>query len=68
MPGGYLLMATFAKDGPQKCSGLPVCRYDAEALAAEFAPAFELVAQAREPHKTPGGTIQRFQYALMRRR
>ncbi|MBK7143907.1 MAG: class I SAM-dependent methyltransferase [Xanthomonadales bacterium] len=65
-PGGHLLIATFALDGPERCSGLPVCRYDAAALAAEFAPHFRPVADAREQHPTPFGTTQSFQYVLLR--
>ena len=65
--GGYLLLATFAPDGPDKCSGLPVCRYDAAGLAARFAPAFAPVADAREEHKTPFGIIQPFTYLLLRK-
>jgi SAM-dependent methyltransferase len=65
--GGHLLLATFALDGPEKCSGLPVCRYDAAALAARFAPAFEPVADSREAHHTPFDTTQAFTYVLLRR-
>ena len=65
-PGGHLLIATFAPDGPERCSGLPVCRYDAGTLAAEFAPRFVPQAEAREQHPTPFGTTQWFQYLLLR--
>jgi SAM-dependent methyltransferase len=64
---GYLLVATFAPDGPDRCSNLPVCRYDAAGLAARFAPAFEPVAEAREEHRTPGGATQPFTYVLLRK-
>ena len=64
--GGYLLVATFAADGPDRCSELPVCRYDAAGLAARF-PAFARVADAREEHRTPGGLIQPFTYVLLRK-
>jgi SAM-dependent methyltransferase len=66
-PGGYLLLATFAADGPEKCSGLPVCRYDADALAAKFATGFARIADRRELHRTPFGTEQSFTYLLLRR-
>ncbi len=62
LPGGYLVMATFALDGPQKCSNLPVVRYDAQSMAATLGPAFKLVDEAREDHTTPGGMVQEFQY------
>lgn len=66
--GGHLLIATFAADGPERCSGLPVQRYDADTLAAVFAPHFERLNDAREQHPTPFGTTQSFQYVLLRRR
>ena len=62
VPGGHLIIATFAEDGPQKCSGLPVRRYSAAALSQEFAPAFALEEQCRQDHTTPSGAVQRFQY------
>jgi SAM-dependent methyltransferase len=65
--GGFALIATFAADGPEKCSGLPVCRYDAAALAAEFGPGFERLADSRELHHTPFDTTQTFTYLLLRR-
>jgi SAM-dependent methyltransferase len=66
-PGGHLLLATFAPDGPEKCSGLPVCRYDAATLAARFASHFTPVADSREAHRTPFDTTQAFTYLLLRR-
>lgn len=66
--GGHLIMATFAPDGPEKCSGLPVCRYDAESLAAALGPSFRLVRSVDEVHHTPWGTPQHFIYALFQRR
>lgn len=65
---GHLLVATFAADGPQRCSGLPVCRYDADALAAAFAPRFQLIDADREAHTTPSDATQWFQYALLQRK
>ena len=65
--GGTLILATFAPDGPEKCSGLPVCRYDAATLAARFASSFTHVADSRETHHTPFATEQRFTYVVLRR-
>ena len=65
-PGGHLVMATFALDGPPRCSGLDVIRYSAESLADELGSGFELVESVREEHRTPSGAIQRFQYSLLR--
>jgi trans-aconitate methyltransferase len=67
-PGSVLIIATFAPDGPERCSGLPVQRYDATALAAEFSPAFALARDWREEHTTPGGGRQSFQWCVFRRR
>ncbi len=61
-PGGHVIVATFAADGPTQCSGLPVARYSPEQLQGEFGPAFELVEHASEQHKTPSGSVQHFVY------
>ena len=62
VPGGHMIMATFALDGPQKCSGLPVQRYGAQSLADEFSDGFQLIEGIAVAHTTPGGAIQKFQY------
>jgi 2-polyprenyl-3-methyl-5-hydroxy-6-metoxy-1,4-benzoquinol methylase len=67
-PDGHLLIATFAEDGPTRCSGLPVQRYSAESLQAEFGEAFTLRRTEREAHRTPSGAEQRFVYLLLQRR
>jgi SAM-dependent methyltransferase len=64
--GGYLILATFALDGPEMCSGLPVERYDAEKMQAVLGEAFSLQESHREIHITPAGKEQRFTYALFR--
>jgi SAM-dependent methyltransferase len=61
-PGGHVIIATFAPDGPAQCSGLPTARYDAAALHSIFGPAFTLVQSAHEAHTTPWGIEQRFVY------
>jgi SAM-dependent methyltransferase len=66
-PGGTVVLATFAPDGPEKCSGLPVQRYDAAALGAELGDEFALVADAFEQHRTPSDIVQLFCYAAFRR-
>ena len=66
-PGGYVLIATFAEDGPKTCSGLPVVRYSAESLHSEFGPAFRIVTSQHEDHHTPAGREQSFLYCLCRR-
>lgn len=66
-PGGHAVIATFAEDGPEKCSGLPVVRYSPAELNAELGNAFTLVQYEREEHHTPTGAAQRFVYGLFRR-
>jgi ubiquinone/menaquinone biosynthesis C-methylase UbiE len=63
-PGGHVLVAAFADDGPTQCSGLPVVRYTAGALHQEFGADFRLVESAREEHVTPSGAKQAFVYCL----
>ena len=65
-PGGHVIVATFADDGPEMCSGLPVRRYPAEDLAAALGEDFELVETRREVHVTPRGTQQPFTWVAAR--
>ena len=67
-PGGHAIMATFAPDGPERCSGLPVVRYDGASLTAALGDAFELLKTVRHAHATPMGSVQNFQFSLFRRR
>lgn len=64
--GGHVLVATFGPDGPERCSGLNVVRYDADSLHGEFGGGFERVTATREVHHTPWGTEQAFVYCLCR--
>jgi len=66
-PGGHVIVATFAEDGPNQCSGLPVMRYRADELHAEFGEAFSLLSHRKEAHHTPSGTVQQFVYCYCRR-
>ncbi len=66
--GGHAVIAGFAPEGPERCSGLQVARRSAEDIAALFAPAFTLVQQRTERHRTPSGLEQSFVYALLQRR
>ncbi len=65
-PGGHVIVATFGPDGPDKCSGLDVVRYDAGSLHGEFGPKFRLLDSVTEQHETPWGTPQQFMYCLCR--
>jgi len=62
-PGGSAIIATFARDGPEKCSGLPVVRYSPDALARELGSDFTLVQSQTHNHQTPSGISQAFQYS-----
>lgn len=65
--GGYAIIATFALDGPPKCSGLDVVRYSGESLSRELGAGFALLKSVPETHLTPRGRQQSFQYAVFRR-
>lgn len=67
-PGGQMIIATFAPDGPEKCSNLPVVRYDAVGLTTEVGAEFELLESCGETHTTPGGAKQSFTYCRFKRR
>ncbi len=67
-PGGHVIVATFGPQGPERCSGLDVVRYDAEGLHAEFGGGFEKISSATELHTTPWGSEQQFVYCYCRMR
>jgi SAM-dependent methyltransferase len=67
VPGGAAIVAVFAPDGPERCSGLPVCRYGPEELSQECGPRFELTDSERYAHRTPRGAEQPFIYATFHR-
>lgn len=67
LPGGCLVLATFAPGGPASCSGLPVRRWDADKLTAFFAPTFSAVHSETEDHRTPTGAVQPFTWLVLRR-
>lgn len=66
-PGGHVIVATFAEDGPLQCSGLPVMRYRSGELHDQFGEAFTLLKHQKEEHHTPFGTMQQFVYCYCRR-
>jgi 2-polyprenyl-3-methyl-5-hydroxy-6-metoxy-1,4-benzoquinol methylase len=61
-PGGYVIIGTFSHQAPPKCSGLGVCRYSADELAAEMGAGFEVEETAKDDHVTPGGVSQPYTY------
>lgn len=66
-PGGHVIVATFAEDGPLQCSGLPVMRYRPDELHDQFGAAFQLLDHRKEEHRTPTGKVQSFVYCYCRR-
>src|ERR1700731_3636804 len=67
-PGGHVVIGTFALDGPEKCSGLPIVRYDAVSLSAILGTDFKLIDNRRHDHATPWGALQRFQFSTFCRK
>jgi trans-aconitate methyltransferase len=65
--GGHAIIATFAPDGPEKCSGLPVMRYDSQTLGQTLGSSFQLVDARRDVHATPWKSDQSFQFSVFRR-
>jgi SAM-dependent methyltransferase len=65
--GGHVIIGTFAPDGPERCSGLPVMRHNAVSLGQTLGRSFELIETRRHDHQTPMGGIQRFQFSRFRR-
>ena len=63
--GGNVIIATFALDGPESCSGLPVMRYSPETLSEELGDGFRLVGAEAYEHHTPWGSTQSFQYSRL---
>ena len=61
-PGGHVIVSTFGPEGPKKCSGLEVMRYEGESLHREFGARFRLIESSTELHHTPSGTTQQFLY------
>lgn len=67
-PGGHVIIGTFALDGPERCSGLPVVRHDAVSVGRMLGNSFVLIESRRHDHHTPGGAIQKFQFSRFQRR
>jgi len=61
-PSGQVIMASFAVNGPKKCSGLNVVQYDSERMLTELGENFSLVEEKAETHVTPGGAEQKFSW------
>lgn len=66
-PGGHVILGTFGAEGPTRCSGLEIARYDAAGQQCALGETFELRESLSELHQTPSGGVQQFQYGLFRR-
>ena len=66
-PGGHVIIGTFALDGPERCSGLPIVRHDAASIHTMLGPSFEPVERRYHEHQTPTGGSQKFQFSRFRR-
>jgi SAM-dependent methyltransferase len=64
--GGYVIIATFALSGPERCSGQYVMRYDHETMQEELGAGYELIETRYEQHETPSGAVQDFTYCRFR--
>lgn len=60
--GGHVIVGTFGPEGPTRCSGLDVVRYDEDSLHREFGSHFRLLVSSKESHRTPSGAVQQFLY------
>ena len=65
-PGGLAIVSTFGPEGPTRCSGLDVVRYDGATLHAAFGPGFRLIERFTDVHQTPWGAPQQFLYCCFR--
>jgi hypothetical protein len=66
-PNGHAIIATFALDGPERCSRLLVVRYDAAKLSAALGGVFQLIEARRQDHRTLSGSRQQFQFSAFKR-
>ncbi|MDR7224961.1 class I SAM-dependent methyltransferase [Aminobacter aminovorans] len=65
--GGHAIIGTFAPDGPEKCSGLPIVRHDADSIGKLLGGSFELIDTRRHEHRTPWDSVQLFQFSTFRK-
>ena len=64
---GYFILATFSDEGPNKCSGLEICKYSELDLQKQFEEAFNVVDSFKENHNTPFGTTQNFTFSVFQK-
>ena len=66
-PGGHVIIAAFALEGPPKCSGLDVERYSPEKIKNELGESFEFRKSVNEVHRTPWNAEQKFTYCYFKK-
>jgi SAM-dependent methyltransferase len=66
-PKGWLILATFALDGPERCSGLEVSRYNEAGLKNIVGNRFQIIESRRDSHQTPAGNLQEMMYFVLHR-
>lgn len=64
----FLVLGTFSKNGPTKCSGLDIQQYDEESLSEKFEAGFEKIKCITEDHTTPFETIQNFVFCSFKKK
>lgn len=64
---GYLVLATFSKTGPKKCSGLPICQYNKQEIEVLFSKSFMLIDSFKQTHETPFNTQQNFIWNVLKK-
>lgn len=64
---GWMIVGTFSKTGPEKCSGLPITRYSGEELAQVFSPRFKQIQVEAQTHTTPWGSSQDFVFSIFKK-
>lgn len=67
IPNGHAIIATFAADGPEKCSGLPIVRHDSNSIGKLLGDGFQLIDTRRHEHRTPWDSLQHFQFSTFRK-
>lgn len=67
-PGGFVVLATFSRKGPTKCSGIEIKQYSVDDLNELLKDDFEKLNSQNCQHETPSGSLQDFSFCSFRRR
>ncbi len=65
-PEGHAIIGTFAVDGPDSCSALPVRQYNEERMKNLMKDHFDVIDVIEETHITPGGSEQRYCFFILK--